>query len=216
MRGSIAAALILAFLAAALSVLAWPQLPDPAPLHFDASGQADGFGSPWVVAALVPVLQLLLPLLILGITRLDPRKENVAASAGGIDLILMALGAYLLLVHMMLLQAAVTGGHLSTRGMLAGLGALFMAIGAALPRLKSNYFAGIRTPWALQSEAVWDKTHRLGGWAMGASGLLTLLAALVLPPVAGFVVGLGALMLGSMVAVPASYLFWKQEREGRA
>lgn len=41
------------------------------------------------------------------------------------------------------------------------IGILFLFIGNELPKVKSNFFMGIRTPWALCSEENWRRTHRL-------------------------------------------------------
>ena len=43
------------------------------------------------------------------------------------------------------------------------IGLLYIIIGNVMPKLRFNYVAGIRTPWTLSDERVWDKTHRLGG-----------------------------------------------------
>ena len=42
---------------------------------------------------------------------------------------------------------------------------------------KRNFFIGIRTPWTLSSDHVWDETHRLGSILFIASGILALFGA---------------------------------------
>ncbi len=58
-----------------------------------------------------------------------------------------------------------------------GVGALLIVLGNYMPKIKPNYFIGIRTPWTLESEAVWNKTHRLGGKVFIAMGMLSMLTA---------------------------------------
>ena len=38
-----------------------------------------------------------------------------------------------------------------------------------MPKCKQNYTMGIKLPWTLADEEVWNKTHRLAGflWTMG-------------------------------------------------
>ena len=48
---------------------------------------------------------------------------------------------------------------------------LFVGLGNYLPRIRSNWWIGIRTPWTLESEAVWRETHRLAGWTFVGAGL---------------------------------------------
>jgi uncharacterized membrane protein len=47
--------------------------------------------------------------------------------------------------------------------MTPAMGILFYIAGVMMSRAKRNYFIGIRTPWTLNNEEVWNKTHRLGG-----------------------------------------------------
>jgi uncharacterized membrane protein len=54
--------------------------------------------------------------------------------------------------------------------MLPFLGILFIFIGYMLRQAKRNWFIGIRTPWTLSSDSVWDKTHRLGSALFMLSG----------------------------------------------
>lgn len=57
------------------------------------------------------------------------------------------------------------------------IGILFLFIGNELPKVKSNFFMGIRTPWALCSEENWRRTHRLGGKCFFTAGIILILAA---------------------------------------
>ncbi|MFZ5879391.1 MAG: SdpI family protein, partial [Chloroflexota bacterium] len=62
--------------------------------------------------------------------------------------------------------------------MLPFMGILFVAIGFMLRKAKRNYFIGIRTPWTLSSDYVWDETHRLGAILFMASGILAVIGGL--------------------------------------
>lgn len=57
-----------------------------------------------------------------------------------------------------------------------GVGILFVVIGNYMPQLRPNYFMGIRTPWALENEYVWKKTHSMGGIVFCLMGLLLIAA----------------------------------------
>ncbi len=49
---------------------------------------------------------------------------------------------------------------------------LFIFLGNYMGKLRRNFWMGIRTPWTIASDVVWERTHRLGGWLMVAVGLL--------------------------------------------
>jgi uncharacterized membrane protein len=56
-----------------------------------------------------------------------------------------------------------------------GIGILFFYIGILCENAKRNYFIGIRTPWTLSSEKIWDKTHKIGGILFKIAGIVALL-----------------------------------------
>ena len=58
-------------------------------------------------------------------------------------------------------------------------GMLFYYLGILTQNAKRNWFIGIRTPWTLSSDVVWDKTHRIGGKLFKAAGIIALLGALI-------------------------------------
>ena len=61
-------------------------------------------------------------------------------------------------------------------------GGFLIVAGNVLGKIRWNHTLGIRTPWTLGDERVWDKTHRFGGWAFVAGGVLLLGATFALPP----------------------------------
>ena len=87
-----------------------------------------------------------------------------------------------------------------------------MAVLPGRPKLRSNFWTGIRTPWTPSSERVWHRTHRLGGITMAASGIVIILAALALPSSTAWAAMVLATLLSSFVPVAMSYVYWKQER----
>lgn len=56
--------------------------------------------------------------------------------------------------------------------MAPAVGILFFYLGILTENAKRNWFVGIRTPWTLSDERVWDKTHRLGGKLFKIIGVL--------------------------------------------
>ena len=58
------------------------------------------------------------------------------------------------------------------------MGALFVGIGVLMRGAKLNWFMGIRTPWTLSSEEVWDRTHERGSRLFMVSGAFAVLGAL--------------------------------------
>ena len=51
--------------------------------------------------------------------------------------------------------------------------------GILIENSKMNWFVGIRTPWTLSNEKVWNRTHKIGGKLFKAAGIIILLGILV-------------------------------------
>ncbi len=62
--------------------------------------------------------------------------------------------------------------------LIPALGILFYYAGILVENAKRNWFIGIRTPWTLSSEKVWDKTHKIGGKLFKIAGIIALLGIL--------------------------------------
>src|SRR5262249_17855295 len=116
-------------------------------------------------------------------------------------------------LHAALLWSYLDPGVDGVRLLVGGLCLFFAVMGNLLGKVKRNFWMGIRTPWTLASEPVWERTHRLGAWLFVATGLFGFVGVLAGGPVVGlFVVIIG----GALVPVVYSLVIYKRlERQGR-
>jgi uncharacterized membrane protein len=91
-------------------------------------------------------------------------------------------------------------------------GVLFVVIGNVMPRMRPNWWFGVRTPWTLSNDRVWARTHRLAGFSMTAAGVAMIATALVLPAQFGIPVLLAATVAATIGPAVYSYLTWKREQ----
>jgi uncharacterized membrane protein len=170
-----------------------------------------------VGASIGPLMSLVLPVLIIGASRLDPRREHVERSQGAIGTIVVAVSALGLGVQWVVLNAATSPDQfLDGREILVLVGLLWVVLGNALTKARSNWFVGIRTPWTMQSEKVWHKTHRLAGWLFAGAGLVTVIVALAVPLTISIWLALPCLLAAGFVPIVYSYVVFRQLGEGEA
>ena len=161
---------------AAMSAAVYERLPATVAVHWNVQGQADGYGPRIVAAALMPLLILVLPWLFTLGRQILPRTDHIERSQGAIDTAVATLSLVLAVVHAMILGIAI-GYPLPVHKVAIGcIGLALAAIGNVLGKTRSNHLIGIRTPWTMASETVWDKTNRLGGKVLVVEGLACLLA----------------------------------------
>jgi uncharacterized membrane protein len=164
-----------------------------------------------VGAFLLPVMALALWGIMRGLPYIDPRRANYAKFQGTYDLIVNAVITLLLVIHVGVLGAALGWPVPMDRLAPLVVGAMLLLLGNVLPRARSNWWFGIRTPWTLSSDTVWTRTHRVGGYLMTGAGIVTMLSVL-LPRRAGVAVmsvAIGAASLGSVIY---SYFVWRGEQ----
>jgi uncharacterized membrane protein len=206
------------FLCAALSAACFaatayvvPRVGDDIPIHWGIDGQPDGYGSPLVGLLILSATVFLLPLFIAAVQRLDPRREHLERSMPSIARLLVAISAFMALLHALVIQSAFTHEMPSMRGLAGGMGLLMIVLGNELPKLRSNHVTGIRTSSTLSSERVWHRTHRVGGLVVAAGGVVIVMGALLLPSTPAIIFA-HVVMLASLIA-PAvlSHTYAKQE-----
>lgn len=201
-------------IAAALiaSAVVYPDLPDRMPTHWNLSGEPDGWSSRAWGAWLIPFMIAV----VWGLTRLlpaiDPRKANYAKFAGAFEGIILSVMLFMLVLHGLILRAALGHPVAMDRVMPAGIGVLFIVIGNLLPRARPNWFVGIRTPWTLSSDRVWEKTHRIGGRLFVAGGIVIALSTFLGTNWSQGVL-IGVVIACSLGAVAYSYLEWRKEKD---
>ena len=171
--------LVLIIGAAVAGLLFWNQLPEQMASHWNVNDQVDGYMSRFWGVFMVPLMTLGIFLLFLVIPAIDPLKANIAKFRETFNLFIVLFVAFMLYIHGLTLawNLGYTGFKMST-SLLPAIGLLFIFIGFILRKAKRNFFIGIRTPWTLSSDYVWDKTHQLGAILFMASGILALIGGI--------------------------------------
>lgn len=205
-------------LMAALSLWAYLRLPDDAlvPLRWGLDGEVESYGGK-LTGLFLTVLALPLVAGVLAlIPRIEPRKSNLARSAPAFRAIVYAVIVFLAALHVLIVAAALGYEINVGRVVPAAVGVLLVIVGNWLPKTRSNFLFGIRTPWTLTSDHTWRRTHRVGGWAFVALGLVTILTAVLLPTGALFpVIGAGTALI-TVGVLAYSYVVWRNAPDRRS
>jgi len=203
--------LVIAVVAVALSLWAYPRLPPSVVTHWSLNGTPDGYSSRLWALAIIPVMLVIMTVIFNVLPKIDPRHENYVKFLSSYWLIANAVIVFLLVAHGLIIAAGLGFSIKIDRLMPLGIGLLFVFLGNFLTRVEPNWFVGIRTPWTLSSDTVWRRTHRTGGWVFVIGGLV--LASTALLPRAAFL----PLLIATIVIMPAipmvqSYVLWKREQ----
>lgn len=102
----------------------------------------------------------------------------------------------------------------SPNSMLMLIGLLFAIIGNYLPSVKPNYFIGIKTPWTLENEVVWKKTHQLAGRLWFPGGLMIVILTFIInDPKLMHVIFLTVTGIIAIIPIVYSFIIFKKESQ---
>lgn len=193
-----------------LSLYARTQLPDtPIATHFNAAGVPDGFMSRDVALSFGPLMLLFMTALFWVLPALSPANARLERSEKAYSAMWISLIVILGFAHFYIIGRAF-GRAPDAEWIRLSAGLIFIVIGNFLPKMRYNYFMGIRTAWTLADERVWDKTHRFSGLLFIIAGLIITGAGLWAP--APYFTGLmlGAVLGAALISVIASYVYARQ------
>ena len=203
---------IISFILVAISLIVaavlWGQLPDPMPSHWNAAGEIDGYMSKFWGVLLMPVITTVMVGLFLLIPQIDPLKANIAQFRDIFNLFIVAFTAYMVYIYALTMAAALGYQFNMTYMLIPVVGLLFIGVGYLMKKAKRNFFIGIRTPWTLSNDEVWDKTHQLGSKFFMAGGFVTIVSAFL--GEVGFWIMMVAMLVTAFYPMVYSYILFAQ------
>ena len=183
-------------------------LPDKVASHWNARGEVDGYMSKFGGLFLMPIISLVLLLLFIIIPKIDPLKHNIEKFRKYFDgfIVLMMLFLFYLYILTILWNIGVRFNFVHLLVPIFSI--FFYYCGILIQKAQRNWFIGIRTPWTLSNEQVWNKTHKIGGILFKIAGIISLIGIL-LPEYALFFV-ICPVILASLFPVIYSYFAYQK------
>lgn len=191
--------------------LIWKDLPGQVPTHFGISGKPDDWSGRSALLLLPTAIPLFIYLLTLVLPAFDPKKK-LGMMGDKYHSFRFILVLFMSVLSIYLLYVTKAGQIENPQWLLALIGLLVTALGNYFQALRPNYFVGIRTPWTLENEEVWKKTHYLGGRLWIAGGLLIVIASFVVKAFVPLLIIAGSIIL-VLVMVPVVFSFLEFRRQ---
>lgn len=197
MRTRTAAAAIAALIVVMAIVSLWlyPALPATVPIHWGLSGEPDGWAPKATGLLFGPVVAALVLAMLFALPWLSPRSFAVESFRGTFNYVMVVMALLMGFVHGIILLAALRPEWDESRLLISGIFVFLALMGNVLGKVRRNFWMGIRTPWTLADDRVWDSTHRLAAHLLFGGGLLGALAVWLGAPPALCLIGLLVLAL---------------------
>ena len=199
--------IVLTTAALVATMVAYPHLPNTIATHWNMQNQPNGYSPKWSLFLIGPGLMAAMMLLMYLLPWLSPRNFEVDSFRSTylqIMLILICLLGYLYAVT---LWAGLGRSTDVGRAIVGGICLLFALLGNLMGKVRRNFYIGIRTPWTLANERVWNATHRFAAKTFVLGGI----AGLVLTALGlnGILV-VAVLLIAAFMPVVYSLVFYKQ------
>lgn len=190
-----------------IGLILWKKLPEIMATHFGADNTPNGWSSKAFTVFGLPLIILALHWVCMLVTSVDPKSKNISAKS--MNMVLWICPSVSVVVNSLVYAYTVNNELRIGFIVLLFMGVLFMVMGNYLPKSKQNFTFGIKTPWTLNDEENWNKTHRLAGkiWVIG--GAAVCLTSFLESPV----VMIGILIVMAAVPYVYSYRIYKSKKE---
>jgi len=155
--------------------VAYSFMPAMMATHWNIAGEADGFMPKAYALFLIPVIIVVLYLLLWVVPKIDPLKKNIQGFRREYDIFRTVFIFFMVYLYLLSIFWNLGKRFDFVVMLVPGFSLLFYFCGFLISKAKRNYLIGIRLPWTLASDEVWNKTHKLGGKLFRLYALVLLL-----------------------------------------
>ena len=152
--------------------IAYNYLPDTIPTHWGIDGTADSFAGKFHVFSPVAISWMF----TLGFLIVSHKTKEDDRSSKWTKAFLLLFNVIMCSILFFTIWQSLAPNSIDAKVIALPLMTItLMSAGNMMPKIKANYFIGIRTPWTLGNKHVWYKTHRFAGKVWFFGGLLLLM-----------------------------------------
>ncbi|MDN5311757.1 MAG: hypothetical protein PWQ68_730 [Thermoanaerobacteraceae bacterium] len=201
--------IILIFTLYVVGFILYHKLPDMVPNHWNMAGEVDGYMAKESFIIFFPSLILGLYLLMSLAPMIDPRSDNYKKFKGVFEGFRVLIVLVMIVLYLTSILFALGIPVPIGKVVMLSVGILWVFIGNYFGKVRFNYTFGIRTPWTLASEEVWNKTHRVSGPLWVAAGIIMMLSIFI-PDKPAFIIDMTAIAIAGIYGFIYSYWLYNK------
>lgn len=187
----------------------WNELPEQIPIHWNYAGEIDNYVTKIPGIFILPAFAVVLYILFLAIPRIDPRWDSYKLFKGSYQTLKFSIVALMTLLFYVIIAASLGFDFDIMYFVIVPIVLLFTVVGNMLGKIRPNWFVGIRLPWTLSNDQVWQLTHRFAGKLWVWSSLCMMVLILILPTESIKIIFWIYFAFITIIPVVYSYLIYK-------
>ncbi|OGI15154.1 hypothetical protein A3K63_03420 [Candidatus Micrarchaeota archaeon RBG_16_49_10] len=193
-----------------MSLYFYRMLPEKMVSHWNFNDQPDdSMPKPWALL-IAPASSLFVYLLFKLVPRIDPLKANIKKFQQYYETFILIVLFILFYTQSIMILWNLGMRFSVQQAIIPPISLLFFYIGVMLKKSKRNWFIGVRNPWTLSSDSVWDKVNKRGGIIFKLSAIALLLVPFL--PGYGFILVIAFPLAGSVYLTAYSYFEYKRQK----
>ena len=191
----------------------YPKWPRIIPMHWGIDGNIDGYGGKGSLFVLYAV-GVGGTFLFDFARKIDPKSKNYDKFNRPYEIFKLVFAIFMDGLVLVTARSRFNKNLRVSQIVVVAVGVMIAVIGNYMPKFKYNYTMGIKTPWTLASETVWEKTHRKAGalWVCGGIGIAL---SSFLKPKYSFALVMIITVVISAIPMVYSYFEFKREQENK-
>ena len=192
--------------------------PDQIPVHYNIHGEIDRWGSKYEFLVF-PFISLFMGGVMACVAK-STKKQGEEFNEKVITGMTVAVLIGFNVMFVFFMWKALTPDSLSNglgdvgvKILLLLMSASFIPLGNIMPKTTRNGMVGLRTKWSMADDVCWQKSQRLGGMLMVATGIVSIVLVSLLPVYWGAHALLVLLLLDLLASVWGSWRIYQKEHK---
>ena len=192
--------------------------PDQIPVHYNIHGEIDRWGSKYEFLVF-PFISLFMGGVMACVAK-STKKQGEEFNEKVITGMTVAVLIGFNVMFVFFMWKALTPDSLSNglgdvgvKILLLLMSASFIPLGNIMPKTTRNGMVGLRTKWSMADDVCWQKSQRLGGMLMVATGMLAIVLISLLPVSWGAHALLVLLLVDLLASIWGSWRIYQKEHK---
>ena len=192
--------------------------PDQIPVHYNIHGEIDRWGSKYEFLVF-PFISLFMGGVMACVaksTKKQGEEFNEKVKTGMTVAVLIGFNVmFVFFMWKALTPDSLSNGlgDVGVKILLLLMSASFIPLGNIMPKTTRNGMMGLRTKWSMADDVCWQKSQRLGGMLMVATGMLAIVLVSLLPVYWGAHALLVLLLVDLLASVWGSWRIYQKEHK---
>ena len=219
---------ILSIISIVLTAVALQFMPDLVPMHYNAAGEIDRWGSkyenlifPLIIIALTLFWQLMIRYFEKKASKTEDEKiqKEALSNANVLSVVSISMSVMYCVMQCFFLYRAYVEANANFDGSVIDtaqmscilLGVMFVVIGNFMPKTRRNGVVGLRIVWSMHNDITWAKSNRFVGASLIIVGIFTIITSVFVEGMQATGLMLAYLFISLIVMLVYSYRVYKSQ-----